>query len=152
MDKYTENKLILLNNPKVNGKLLDYEEFYLIYSNMIFKIIIGKKEEGIIIKTKNYVISFNKNDLSSLIWYNFHTIDEMYRFIINLFTKNKVFINDIEFNKNLKLFIKMNIMNTEENVELILKYDIKNKDFDYIELNKNYNKLILMKSRNYKMK
>ena len=142
MDKYTENKLILLNNPKVNGKLLDYEEFYLIYTNIIFKKIIGKKEEGIIIKTKNYVISFNKNDLSSLIWYNFTTIDEMYRFIINSFNKNKVFINDIESNKNLKLFIKMNIMNTEENVELVLKYDIKNKDFDYIELNKNYNKLI----------
>ena len=142
MDKITENKLILLNNSKVNGKLIDYEEFYLMYTNLIFKLIIGKKEEGIIIKTKNYIISFNRNDLSSLIWYNFKTIDEMYRFIINLFSKNKVFINSIENNKNLKLSIKMNIMKTEENVEFILKYDKNNKDFDYIELNKNYNKLI----------
>ena len=35
-------------------------------------------------------------------------------------------------------------MNTDENVELILKYDIKNKNFDYIELNKNHIKIFFI--------
>ena len=70
MEDSDENNVIL-NNFSVNGKILYYEEYYLSNLNIIYKIIIGKKEEGIIIKSINYVLSFNITDFSKVLNYKF---------------------------------------------------------------------------------
>ena len=145
MNNKSSNNFIILNNSKVKGKLLAYEEYYLIYSNIIYKIIVGKKEEGIIIKSKNYMITFNKKDFSSLnllITYNFDNIDEIYNLIINSFVKNKVIIKNLSFYKKLILNMKMYINNIEKDIEFILEYNPNNKEFNYLELNNNYNKVV----------
>ena len=142
MENKSNHNYTLLNNPKIKGKLIAYEEYYLIYSNIIYKIIVGKKDEGIIFKTKNYVITFNKNDFSSLINYNFDKIDDVYDLLINSFIKNKAIIKDFSFYKKLTLNMKIIINNIEKDIELILEYNPNNKDFNYLELNNNYNKVL----------
>ena len=123
--------------------MISSEEYYLINSNIIYKIIVGKKDEGIIIKSKNYAISFNKNDFSSLIIFNFDKIDEIYNLIINSFIKNQVIIKNILFYKKLTLNMKININDIEKAIEFILAYNPNNKDFNYMELYNNYNRLVI---------
>mgnify|MGYP002624997218 CR=1 FL=1 len=141
MDKNTTHFYTLSDNVDINGELLDCQEFYLLNEKKIFKIIVGKKEDGIIIKSINYVISFKASDLSSLIDYEFESIEEAYNFIINMLNKDKVTIGNIIHNEIMKIIMKIEINNKEEDVEINLKYNIDNKDFDYKELNKKYNKL-----------
>ena len=141
MNKITTYFYTLQHNPKVNGKILDYQEFYLIFKSKIFKIIIGKKEDGLIIKSKSYIISFNSNDISSSINYKFVSIDETYEFIINLFKENKVVIKNVLINKELQLISKINVINKHEEIIFNLKYEPKNKDFNYVELNNKYNQI-----------
>ena len=142
MDKNSDHNNCIVNKKLLSGNLIDFEEYYLINSNVIFKIIVGKKDEGIIIKSKNYVITFNKNDFSSLMNNDIYTLDEIYNYIKNTFINNKVIIKNIIFNKIMILTMKTNINKIEENIEFILEYNPNNKDFNYIELNNNYNKAI----------
>ena len=141
MDKNTTHFYTLSDNAEVNGELLDYQEFYLLNENKIFKVIVGKKVDGIIIKSSNYVISFKANDLSPSIAYELKSIDEAYDFTINMFNKDKITIGNIILNETMKIFMKIKIIDKEEDIELNLKYNIDNKDFDYKELNNKYNKL-----------
>lgn len=141
MDKNTTHFYTLSDKAEVNGELLDYQEFYLLNENKIFKIIVGKKVDGIIIKSSNYVISFKANDLSPFIAYELKSIDEAYDFTINMFNKDKITIGNIILNETMKIFMKIKIIDKEEDIELNLKYNIDNKDFDYKELNNKYNKL-----------
>ena len=141
MDNITTHFEAISDNSQVDGELLDYQEFYLINKNIIFKIIIGKKENGIIIKCKNYVISFNSKDLSSVISDSFPSIHKTYEFITNLFNENKVLIKNVLINKEMQLIIKINETKNEKDIIIILKYKPHNKDFDYITLNNNYNRI-----------
>ena len=141
MDKNTTHFYSLSDNVEVNGELLDYQEFYLLNENKIFKVIVGKKADGIIIKSSNYVISFKANDLSPFIAYEVKSIDEAYDFTINMFNKDKITIGNIILNETMKIFMKIKIIDKEEDIEFNLKYNIDNKDFDYKELNNKYNKL-----------
>ena len=73
---------------------LNFREYEILKENELYKIIIAKKEKEIIIKCNNYYKSFNIQDLSLLFEYSSNTIDECYKFIINIFNKNKVFIKN----------------------------------------------------------
>ena len=84
MEDSDENNVIL-NNFSANGKILYYEEYYLSNLNIIYKIIIGKKEEGIIIKCINYVLSFNITDFSKVLNYKFTEVNDIFKIIINSF-------------------------------------------------------------------
>ena len=141
MDKNTTHFYILSDNDEVNGELLEYQEFYLLNENKIFKVIIGQKVDGIIIKSINYVMSFKANDLSSLIDCELKSTKEAYNYIIDIFKKDKVTIGNIIPNETMKILIKINNIDKEEDVELNLNYNIDNKDFDYKELNDKYKKL-----------
>ena len=141
MDKITTHFDSLSDNHQVVGELLDYREYYLIYKNIIFKIIIAHKEKGITIKSNNYVISFNEIDLSSLIKKKLSSTDEAYQFIINLFEANQVEIKNIIANKEMRLLSKITEKNEEKEIVINMKYNPKNKDFDFVELNNRYNKI-----------
>ena len=141
MDKNTTHFYILSDNDEVNGELLEYQEFYLLNENKIFKVIIGQKVDGIIIKSINYVMSFKANDLSSLIDCELKSTKEAYNYIIDIFKKDKVTMGNIIPNETMKILIKINNIDKEEDVELNLNYNIDNKDFDYKELNDKYKKL-----------
>ena len=137
-----KNNNAILNNPSVNGKLIFYDEYYLTHSKTILKIIVGKKEEGIIIKSNNYVISFNIKDFSTILNYKFNELNDIYRLISNSFINNNVIIKDIDDNETMSLMMTITYKNIEKDIEFIMEYNDKNKDFNYIELYNDYNKAV----------
>ena len=126
----------------IDFSLFDYKEFYILNSYIIFKIIIGKIENEIIINCKNYKISFNVKDLYILTGKNFDSIEDAYDYIVNIFEQNNYRITKISTNKEIHLLLKLN--NNKE-LELILLYNKNNTDIIINELNK-------LKTENKKLK
>ena len=124
-----------INEIKLFDKnfIYEYQRYYLIKENMVYKFIILKESNNIIIRCKNYVNQFNINQLSKLINQNFHNINEAYEFITNIFENNKIIINDINTNNKIKLLINNN--NIEKEQEIILIYKNNNKRLIYNKLN-----------------
>ena len=123
-------------NPKrqynYNNSEIEYEEYFLIKENIVYKIIIQKLFEKIKIKSKNYEIDFSLNYLSLLTKLEFETINNAYKFIVNLFEENKIFINNIINKKEMKLILEIENKNK---IEMILSYNERNKDFIINEIN-----------------
>ena len=126
-----------INNNNLLINLEQYEEYYIIKENRVFKIIIKKRKNGIIIKYKNYETKLNINNLFNLANIQFDTIDEAYQFIINLFEENKVLIKNILINKSLKLLFNLN---SNKNIEILLLYKKENINLIKDEMYE-YNKL-----------
>ena len=121
---YIENNF---NENNLFNNIIEYEEYFLIKDNNIYKIYILKLKNEIIIKCKDYQISLNINNLSILTKSIFNNIDDIYQFIINIFEQNKVKIKDIISYKSIKLILKINIDNMEKEIEIILYYNKENK-------------------------
>ena len=132
------------NENKFNEYLFDEQEFYLIKENNVFKFIIGKRIDEIFIKSNNYEIELNINELTILTKSFFNNINDGYDFIINLFEENKVNIKDIIIKKSIKLIFKIYIYNKEKEIEILLTYNkqIKNvNELNYNEMKNELNKL-----------
>ena len=129
----------LPNNSKKEIKslynLIEYEEYFLIKENNVFKFIIEKEYNNIIIKCQNYEKRININDLSILNKSLFKNIDDAYEYINNLFENNKVNIKDININKSIKLTI---FIDNKKNTEIVLVYNKKNKNNIINELKNKY--------------
>ena len=116
-------------NAPYNLETLEVYESFLIKENKIYKIIVAKQKNAIIIKCNNYMIFFNEQDLSLLTHIMFSDINKAYEFIINIFEENKVYIKEIKINNNMKLIM----INKNEN-EIILSYYKENKNLILNEL------------------
>ena len=130
-----------LKEKKLNENLFEYEEYYLLKKNNIYKITIEKIKNGIIIRNKNYEIKLDNNNLLQLTKSLLNTIDEAYNLIINAFEKNKIIIKDIVISKYIKLFFKTYIYNQENDIEFLLLYNRDNKYWISNKTNDNYNQL-----------
>ena len=130
-----------LNEDNKFENLFDYEEYYLIREKVVYKIIIGKRSNDIIIKCKNYELSLNNNDLSILTKTIINKVDDAFLFITNIFEENKVIIKDININKNITLLLNIYFCNKPKDIEMKLLYNKANKDLIINGLNNNYNKL-----------
>ena len=119
---YSPNQNRNNNNIEENLYIDNYQEYYLIKENIVYKIVIEKKDNKIFIKYKNYLISFNHNDLSFLTKKDFNSINNAYEFIFNIFEENNIIIKKIIINKELLLLIKSN-NETGREIELTLKYN-----------------------------
>jgi len=133
------------NNYKEKINLTNYQEYYLIKENIIYKIAIEKNDEEIFIKCKNYLISFNHKDLSLLTKEKFNTINKAYEFIFNIFEENKIIIKNIIINKEIILLI-----NNERETKITLKYnkEYKNINFSINDINQIKNEIISLKEEN----
>ena len=133
MDNNKINNNIKENNIIENTS--EYEKYYLLKKNNIYKIIVERLKNEFIIKYKNYEIKLNNNNLSKITNGILNNIDEAYELIINAFEKNKIMIKDMVINKSVKLFFKIYIYNKEKDIELILLY---NKEKKFINNNNYY--------------
>ncbi len=111
-------------NEKIN--LDEYDEYYLIKENNIYKFIIETNQDELIIKHKYYYISMNYNDLSILTKRMFNSINDSYEYIMNIFEQNKVIIKEIKYRKTITLLLKVYIYNIEKDIEIILLYNKEN--------------------------
>ena len=129
-----ENKFFNINNFK---GIINFQEFYLFKDSNIYKIFIAKNEKEILIKSSNYFIVLNSNNI--------------YDDLINAFEENKVFIRDIKIKKTIKLIFYIH----EKENEIILSYiNNENKNFNIImnEINILKNDIKNLKEENNKLK
>ena len=157
MDIVPNSSSYLPTNSQTLSLLIESQEYFLIYENIIYKIVIGKNTNEIFIKNKNYIFTFNENDLSILTNTRFNSIDEAYDFINILFEENRVIIKSIAINKEIKLLIKTEL--ERDIIKLTLKYDkdnskINENNNDYIinELTQLKNQINDLKDENIKLK
>ena len=122
--------------------MIDYEEYFHMKENIIYKIVILKNESEITFECKSYKISYNLKDLSILFKREFDTIDNAYEFIINIFEENNFSVNNIVKNKNLDLHMKIgnNII-----IKIVLIYNKQNKNFILNEINELKNEIDALK-------
>ena len=112
----------------LNEAIIDFQEYYLIKDNIIYKFIIYKKNKELIIKYRNYQISFDINNLQKLTKSYFNNIDDAFEFVTNLFEDNKVILGNINPKKEMKLKIVIFCYNKEKEVEITLSYNKDNND------------------------
>ena len=110
-------------------KIIDYKEYHLTKENISYLVIVGKNENNIIISCNNYDINLKYDDFKLLTKYELKTIDNAYKYIINIFEKNNIFIKEIIEDKMIKLFLK------ENEIEMCLVYNKQNKDLIINEIN-----------------
>ena len=115
------DKVTNIDNKLLNSSL-EYQEYYLIKENKVYKFIIYKGKIDIIIKCKNYEIKINSSITKKLYKSFFSSNDDLYKYIINLFEKNEIIINEIVPNEVIKLKINKN------EFELNLTYNKENKN------------------------
>ena len=143
-----DSELNLSYNSQLFLNIIDYQEYYLTKKNIIYKIIIGKNKNEIFIKSRVYFISLNCNDLSILTHIKFDSINEAYKYLINIFEENIVIIKDITFNK--EMIIKINNENGKE-IEITLLYNNENNDIIISEIRELKKEIVKLKVKNNKL-
>ena len=128
---------------------IDYQEYYLIKDNIIYKITVIKSKNQIIVNYRNYSISFNLIELSILIKKNLSNIYKSYEYINNIFCENKVKIEKFIINKEMQLIFKID--NNKE-IEITLLYEKEKNNFILNEINKLKNDINDLKIENSKLK
>ena len=156
MEKFSSSSSLLPTNSQSLSLITDCQEYFLIYEDIIYKIIIAKSVYEIFIKCKNYLFTFNQEDLSILSNKKFYSIDEAYDFTINIFEHNKVLIKTIIIYKEIKLLMRAD---GEREIKMSLKYNKENSKInennsEYIinELNQLKNEVSELKEENKKLK
>ena len=125
-------------NNEYYSNSFEYNEYFLLKENNIFRIIIRKLNNEILVKSKNYEIIFNLNKLIKLTNLKFSSLEEAYELLMNIFEENKVILKEIIIYKSLKL--SLNIDNNKD-IEINLIYNKQNKNSLIKELYDNYNEI-----------
>ena len=143
-----ENALIdveISKNLKCHEESFDYQEYFLIKDNIIYKIIIAKNNNCISINTKNYINLLTLNKLSLITKSKFNNIDNAYKYIINFFEDNKVIIKDIIKKSYINLILNLDI---KTEIEITLVYDDQHKNILVDKINFLFAELKILKEKN----
>ena len=122
--KYKENYI----NGNISNENLGYKEYFIQYEKNEYKIIIEKRSNEILIKWQSYETNLNINNIL-LMNFNFYSIEEIHKYIINKFEEKKIFIKNIIPNESLTLIIKNNEV-VEAEIALSNENKIKNLSSD----------------------
>ena len=128
---------------------IDYQEYYLIKDNIIYKITVVKSENQIVVHYRNYAITFNLIELSILIKKNLSNIYKSYEYINNIFCENKVKIEKFIINKEMQLIF---MIDNDKEIEITLLYEKEKNNFILNEINKLKNDVKDLKIENNKLK
>ena len=108
------------------NKIFEFQDYYLIKENSVFKIVIIKIEKILLIKCKSYQIQLNIDDLSRLIMIKkFNSIEEGYKYINSIFEENRIKIKNVTINKKIELELNLDL-NKDIIINLIYQKDNKN--------------------------
>ena len=124
--------------------IFSYQEYYLTYKNNIYKILVIRNQNEIIIQSNNYTITFNHNDLSILTQIKFESLGKAYDFIVDLFEENKARIENISAKYNIKLILR-------ENLEFSLLYSKNTKEIFIEKINSLQKEVINLRDNNQKL-
>ena len=95
---------------------INYKEYNLVKDNNEYLCIIKRVGNKIIISIDNYEIELKLNEIKSLIFNDNqnNANEDIFSYLLNFFEKNKVYIKEININKNISLIFKLNFGNKEE--------------------------------------
>ena len=107
--------------PSLNlSSIYDYQEYYLIREQSVYKLLIGNLENSIFIKCKYYYKIFNLKEISIMFQMPINSLSESYQKLKNLFEEEKISIKNIIPYKEMSLILKRD---KEKNLELTLNYN-----------------------------
>ena len=130
------------NDNEIKEKIFQQKNYQLTKDNNIYEFEIIEKNDKVLIKSSNYEIQLNSNEISKLFKLNLNKIDDAYNFITAIFNENKVSIKDILTDNKIKLILNISSNNQENiKIELHLFHINQNKDYIIIDLINKYNKL-----------
>ena len=144
MEETNEPSFHSFNDLNSQDSILGYQEYYLTYKNNIYKLLVIRNQNEIIIQSNNYSIAFNQNDLSMLTQVNFESLSKAYEFIVNLFEENKSKIESISTKNNIKLILR-------EKFEFSLLYSKNIKDIFIEKINSLQKEVINLRENNQKL-
>ena len=144
MEETNEPSFHSFNDLNSQDSILGYQEYYLTYKNNIYKLLVIRNQNEIIIQSNNYSIAFNQNDLSMLTQVNFESLSKAYEFIVNLFEENKSKIESISIKNNIKLILR-------EKFEFSLLYSKNIKDIFIEKINSLQKEVINLRENNQKL-
>ena len=121
------------NNFHIFDNNNNFQDFYLIKNDIVYKIIIKKDINKVIIYSNNYYIIIDRDYFSILTKNNFYSIDNLYEYLVNIFEENKVSIKNIIIKKEIILAFKFN---DKKEKEISLIYNKENTYKNNILLNK----------------
>ena len=128
---------------------LETKEFQIISKNKVYLILIGRSQNSVTVKSLNHSVVLNPQEIAIVAEMMFHSIIELYNFIINIFNNNGVQIN-IE-NNDMNLYLSFFNMNTktQKNFMISLKYSAQNTDYF---INNLFQKITNLESENNSIK
>ena len=120
-----------------NEEKFEYQEFFLMNNNSIIKMVLGKTNQEIIIKSNNYEVKLNNHNIEDLMQTKFENIEKVYNFFLNLFQLNSIMIKEIIINKSMTITYIQNSKIKEIN----LLYNNEAKNIVHYELNSEFKNL-----------
>mgnify|MGYP003571383125 CR=1 FL=1 len=114
-----ENLLPLINVSNI----YDYQEYYLIREQSIYKLLIGNLINAIFVKCKNYYKIFDLKEISILFQMPINSLSGPYQKLKNLFEEEKISIKNVLPYKEMNLILKRD---KEKNLEITLNYNSNN--------------------------
>ena len=126
---------------KLNNETLDtlplkedinYKQFNLDKDNTKYICILKNIANKILISIDNYEIELELNEIKNLIFGDkqIHSLNKIFSTLLEFFEKNRVNIKEINFNKNIILIFKSDVINNIiEEKEIILIHKDANKDY-----------------------
>jgi len=110
--------------PSINtSNIYDYQEYYLIREQSVYKILIGNLDNRIFIKCKQYCKIFDLKEISNLFQMSFNSVSESYKKLKYLFEEEKIIIKNIMPYKEMKLILNID---KENALQLTLTYNSNN--------------------------
>ena len=145
-----EIEINLPNKTKDIPDIEDYQEYFLLKKDLIFKVIVGMKKNEIFININNYMISLDLNSFISITNIYFASLKEAYEFINNNFEINNVTIKNLKIKKEIIIIMIIDskiiefklIYNKEKNFNNYFFNEIRKLKSDIAKLSEENKKLV----------
>ena len=128
-----------MNEEKSRKIRLNFKEFYINYESEVYKIIIIKDRESIIIKSNNYKVKLKSNESTKKynLFKEFSDSNKLFDLIINSFNNDQALIKNIIYNKIMILILKIKNFenNKERNIEINLLYSKPTNEYPILKSN-----------------
>ena len=128
--------------------LLESKEFHIIQDNQAFLILIGKTMNLVTVKCSSYSTNLNYSEISLIAQNQLNSINELYNFIVFIFTNRGVKVEMKNNEINLYLSFFNNNMKQNKIFMITLTYSANNTDYF---INHLWNKITRLESENNQM-
>ena len=135
--------------PSINvSNIYDYQEYYLIREQSVYKLLIGNLNNEIFVKCKNYYKIFDLKEISILFQMPINSLSESYQKLKSLFEEEKISIKNILPYKEMNLILKRD---KEKNLEITLNYNSNNNHIILNEIKRLRNEIDDLQKSNDKL-